>query len=214
VVPVISFLLAACTVQDTENSGPTVQITSPSEGSREAEGVPFTVAAAISDDATTSALELTWTIDPEPDVERNPLRQETEATLYLPDGLLEGTYDIGLAAVDDLGAAASDSVQMNISSNAAPKVSIDEPADGARFDAGDSVGVEVTVRPGNDSMADIWLTWGGVAADLDDVPTEPNPDGRVIYLLPALSKGRYKLSVTAHDQGSESSEDEVVFNMD
>lgn len=76
-----------------------------------------------------------------------------------------------------------------------------------------SVGLEVTVKPGNDSMADVWLTWG-LGEDLPDLPEAPTADGRVIYLLPELERGRYKLSVEAHDQGSESSEDEVTFTME
>ncbi len=210
----ISFLLTACTVQDTENSAPTVQITSPYEGAREQEGVPFTVVATIGDDATANPLVLTWSIDPEVHEEQNPLRTEKEATLYLPDGLLEGTYGIALSAADGFGATAADSVQMNISGNAAPKVTIEEPADGTHFQLGDGVGVEVNVKPGNDSMADIWFTWGGVAEDLDDLPETPNAEGNAIYLLPELEKGRYKLSVTAHDQGSETGEDEVKFFID
>lgn len=210
----ISFLLGACTVLSSENSAPEVQITSPSDGSREQEGVPFTVAASIGDDATTSTLDLVWTVEPEVDVAQNPLRTDREATVYFPDGLVEGTYDILLTATDDLGAAASDSVQMVISGNSAPKVTINEPADGERFQVGESVGLEVTVKPGNDSMADVWLTWGGLGEDLPDLPDSPTADGRVIYLLPELDRGRYKLSVQAHDQGSESNEDEVTFTME
>lgn len=212
--PVISLLLVACTVSNSENSTPTVQITSPSDGSREQEGVPFTVAAEIGDDATTEALDITWEISPDPQVEMNPLRTDREATLFLPEGLPEGEYEIAVGVVDDLGHAASDSLQMEISGNAAPKVTVDEPSDGERFSAGERVGLEVTVRPGNDSMADIWLTWGGLGEDLPDLPDAPSADGRVIYLLPELESGRYRLSVEVHDKGPESSEDDVVFHID
>jgi hypothetical protein len=211
---VISLLLTACTVQDTDNSAPTVQISSPSDGSREQEGVPFSVVADLDDDAGVTSLAVTWSISPETDAARNPLRTDKEATLFLPDGLLEGTWDVEVTVEDDFGATASGSVQLNITQNAAPKVTIEEPEDGARYSEGNSVGVSVMVRPGNDSMADIWLTWGGVAEGEENAPATPNADGYAIFFIPDLARGRYKLRVTAHDQGSETGEDEVTFHVD
>lgn len=192
-------LVSACADPASTNEAPEVEITSPGEGAEFHEAEPFSVVATYADDQGAADLVLTWSIEPEVDVEANEFRGEAESTMYYGAGLPLGAYTVSVLAIDGFQEATHAEVAFTVDENSPPKVTIDEPADGATYAVGESVGVSVVVKQRDDDMSNIVLTWGGVAEGYPSAPERPNADGAAIFYITDLERGKHELSVTASD---------------
>lgn len=186
----------------TSNTPPAVVITSPESGDAYRAGEPFTATGKVDDNDGPNSLDVAWTLDPEPDVAGNPLRGDKDVSLFLASGISpEGTYDLTLTATDVFGLTGSDTVQIDVTENKPPEVTIQQPAANDALDFGDPVIIEVKVNARDDSMSQVSLSWGGVAEGAADAPTQPPDDGLVIFYVEDVPKGSQSLTVTATDSG-------------
>lgn len=186
-------------------------MTSPEAGTEFGAGERITLIGEVRDDDGPNALELAWSFEPAVEVVGNPLTADGIVTLYLEDGLPEDDYRITLTATDVYGAGAAGSVNIQVTENDAPRVSIKEPNENEVYDYGDTIIVEVEVNPRDDEMSQISLFWGGIAEGVEDAPDKPPETGLVIYYIDGVPKGRQSLSVTARDDGEQEDMDEVSF---
>ncbi|MSQ00416.1 MAG: hypothetical protein EXR71_00815 [Myxococcales bacterium] len=210
---VLTFLLPACGfTAPAPNDDPVVSITSPEQGADFHEYEPLTVLASLADDQGASDLALSWSIEPDPGTIGNEFRSEDEASLYLGDGLPQGSWRVAILVVDEFQAAAESTLTLQMDENAPPVVRFDEPQPDAEYGAGDSVGVSVTVKQRDDDMSNITLTWGGSAAGAAEAPDRPNADGAAIFYIDGLARGRHEITVTASD-GVNDDTDAVAFRI-
>lgn len=205
-------LLSACVDPVAENLAPEVEFIEPEPGAEFHEAEPFSVVARYEDDQGASGLVLTWGVEPDPGVVGNEFRGEDEATLYYGEGLPIGEWTVSILAVDGYQEATKAELPITVAENNPPKVTIEEPEDGAAYSVGESVGVSVVVKQRDDDMSNITLEWGGVAAGVADAPDRPNADGAAIFYIADLGRGKHDLSVTASD-GVASATAEVSFRI-
>lgn len=186
---------------------------SPEAGADFGAGERITLTGEVWDDDGPNALELAWTFEPEVEFQGNPLTADGIVTLYLEDGLPQDDYRVTLTATDVYDAVAADSVNIQVTENDAPRVSIKEPNESEVYTYGDTIIVQVEVNPKDDEMSQISLLWGGIANGAEDAPDKPPETGLVIFYIDGVSKGRQSLSVTARDDGEQEDTDDVSFTV-
>ena len=160
------------------NTAPEVVIVSPVDGATVGSHEPLTLIATI-DDAHTSSEDLIWLWTSSLD---GQLLGETEqsgntTSVFLEEGLSEGSHHLELQAIDELGAVGVDSVEVEATENAAPEVVFLRPSEGDHFEDHSTIAVEVSVEDAEDRGDDLVLEWSGlveeewVSGDLPEVGT-------------------------------------------
>ncbi|MCP3902627.1 MAG: hypothetical protein GY715_03240, partial [Planctomycetes bacterium] len=180
----------------TVNAGPSETITAPADGSgfNTGDSVSFAGTASDPEDGDL-ATSLTWTSDIDGAI--------GSGGSFSTSALTAGTHVI-TASVTDAGGL-QDSDASTITVNAGPSVSITAPADGAGFNAGDSVGFTGTASDPEDGDLTASLSW------TSDVDGAIGSGGS--FSTSALTAGAHVITASVTDAGGLSDSDAITITV-
>jgi hypothetical protein len=180
------------------NAAPTVTITSPSDGSSfgVGESVSFTGTASDPEDGDISA-SLDWTSSLDGAI-------GTGAS-FSTSTLSEGSHTITASVTDSGGESDNDVINITISGNAAPTVSITSPADGSSFVSGSSVSFAGTANDPEDGDITASLSW---TSSLDGAIGSGGG-----FATSSLSIGSHLITASVTDSGGENGSDAITVNI-
>lgn len=183
------------------NDPPAASIASPADGDTIGEGAPLPLRGSATDpqEGPLSGGSLVWSssLDGE-------LGAGEEMTR---DDLSVGTHSIRLVASDPQGLADTASVTVTVEANGQPSVTIDQPADGAAFDEGESVTFQGSATdPEDGTLTGNDLTW---SSDLDgDLGTGEQ------VTRSDLSPGSHTITLTATDGRNASTSTSIALDIE
>ncbi|MDP2308968.1 MAG: MopE-related protein [Pseudomonadota bacterium] len=195
------------------NSDPAAQILAPAEGAELREGASVTLTAQVDDEETApEMLTVAWTSTVDGGLAGSTTIAGGVATTIVASGLSQGAHTLILSVTDEGGASANDQVSVTVIDNDAPTVTISSPADGAFFDAGDTVEVVVHAADESDDPSDLVLSWGGDAATYSP-PTTPDASGEASFYMTNVEAGTRSVRVTVTDTDGGTDTEEIVFTI-
>jgi hypothetical protein len=139
------------------NVEPTCEITDPPDGTSYEQGTAVLFSGRVDDfEDGFEGLEVTWASDLDGVLETFSTPEVGELALSI-DSLSLGAHTISLNATDTGGLSCSDSILYIVGSP--PQIVIDDPENGADFNAGDSIRFQATVSDTTDASQDLGLVW-------------------------------------------------------
>jgi len=178
---------------------PVATITGPTDGSTFDVGstITFTGSALDVEDGALSGSALAWTSDRD--------GQIGVGTLITVNDLSVGMHTITLTATDSSGSSGIDFITVTVG-NTPPTASITNPADGSRYDFGDTV------------------TFNGTGEDAEDGPLtgtslvwNSSKDGQIgtgtSFMINTLTLGQHTITLTATDSDGDVDSDSIMVRM-
>ena len=202
-------------IQLTENTGPSVSITSPMPEVRYRTTDIIAFEGMVSDGEDVPAgLAVRWESD-----EDGVL--DDIGMIVHPDGRVTGTgtlsvnrHLIRLVAQDTSGRENNASVIIDVAPPAAPpQVRIDQPIDGAQFEQGQTINFRAEAMDELTRPIDLQVEWRSnrEAAILNMDP--PMDDGVTAFATSMLDPGEHVITLTVTDEDSERAQDSVIIEI-
>ena len=178
------------------NTAPTCGITAPADGSATAEGSEVIFSGTVDDiDVGPGGLTVAWTSDLDGDL-RESVPDSDGTVNFATSGLSLGTHRVTLTALDEVGAACTDSLFVTIGQP--PSIVVTAPGDGDTVNQGEDVTFSATVSDAEDLPTDLELAW---LSDVDGGLSSAGADssGEATFRLDTLTAGSHLITVTATD---------------
>ena len=187
-------LLLACA------QAPTVTFRSPAAGSEVQAGEPLMLEAAVSDDDPLEELRYTFVAEPGGELDGTLSLLADGVSLSFTRSLSTGNVAITLHATDPAGNTGTGALDLVVTENHAPTISVVTPVDQSRVPA--DVAVMVTILVADVDEADptvLSLTWSGV----DGPPANPDGNGSASAVAWFTEPGTGSVSVRVADPSGE-----------
>ena len=214
VLLLLSLIAAGCSDQavNANNTPPTATIEQPSVGTEVLEGSEVTFSGTAQDQTTSEVdLGVTWSssLDGEllvgaPDAEG--------VTTFATSSLSPGTHTITLAVRDGDGASGQATVDLVVTPDAAPTISIVEPTASGVYYADLPVTLQANANDAENLPADLRVSWA--IEDGDTLESDLTPDSSGLSTSATdLATGTYVLIATATDMGGNTGTDTVTISV-
>ncbi|MCP3961800.1 MAG: hypothetical protein GY719_28490, partial [bacterium] len=180
----------------TVNAGPSVSITAPADGAgfNTGDSASFTGSASDPEDGDVTA-SIAWSSDVDGAI--------GSGGSFSTSGLSDGSHVITASVTDAGGLEGSDTITITI--NAGPSVSITAPADGAGFNAGDSVSFAGSASDPEDGDVTASIAWSS------DVDGAIGSGGS--FSTSALSDGTHVITASVTDAGGLEGSDTITITV-
>ena len=199
----------------TDNTGPTVEITSPAHESRYrvTDLIPFEGMVSDGEDVP-EGLAVRWESDVDGILDRIGLTVESDGRVTGTGTLSVNRHLIRLVAEDTSGREGNDSVIINVAPPAAPpQVTIQEPAAGAQFEAGRTINFRAEATDELTQPADLQVEWrSNLEAGILSVDP-PMDDNITQFSTNMLSVGEHVITLTVTDEDGDSSQDNAIIEI-
>jgi hypothetical protein len=206
-------LLTACPDQSIQaiNANPEATITSPEEGEEVFEGFLTMVRGTVSDpDHQTEDLLATWYLGTDEVCPATAPAWDGETTCEVAIGVDETT--LRLEVIDPIGAAGSDSIQVNVVATDAPEATITSPEPSGVYYSDQLIVFEGTVSDSEDVATDLLATWESSLEGALDVDAEPNAEGYISGTA-YLQEGEHAIELTVVDSTAKTGSDTIVIDV-
>ncbi len=198
-----------------ENAAPEVAITQPLDGDSWAEGESVSLRAVVSDDWTrVSELAVSWTVDDLGPLEGSSMVNGNTIGLDVTTVIPGGEHTLRLQVSDQDGAQTEAAIYFSVLSQEPPTVSLLDPEAEGIYGEGDRVPVEASFYdPDEESVADLVVSWGGVAEGHPGASLNPDKSGRISFELENLEVGNHTLSVEVADSAGSTASASLWFEV-
>ena len=208
-----SLLLTACPDQSIQaiNANPEATITSPEDGEEVFEGFLTMVRGTVSDpDHQTEDLLAAWYLGTDEVCPATAPDWDGATTCELAIGTDETTQR--LEVIDPIGAAGSDSIQVNVVATDAPEAAITSPEASGVYYSDQLIVFEGTVTDLEDIATDLVATWESSIEGELEVDAEPNAEGYISGTA-YLQEGEHAIELTVVDSTAKTGSDTIVIDV-
>jgi len=208
-----SLLLTACPDQSIQaiNANPEATITSPVDGEEVFEGFLTMVRGTVSDpDHQTEDLLATWYLGTDEVCPATAPAWDGETTCEVAIGVDETT--LRLEVIDPIGAAGSDSIQVNVVATDAPEATIVSPGASGVYYSDQLIVFEGIVSDGEDVATDLLVTWESSLDGVLEVDAEPNAEGDLAG-TGYLTEGEHAIELHVEDTTGKTGSDTIVLDV-
>jgi hypothetical protein len=190
----------------TFNAEPTATITSHADGEELLEEASTTLQGKVADsDHDEVDLVTTWRVNGEAICE--DVAPEEDGTTRCSTTLSTGAVTVALEVSDPGRATGSDSVSFTVTPNAPPDVSLTDPFEGERYQAGEAIEFKGRVTDEEDAFDVLTLSIESDIQGTLDLNTTLNSEGRFSD-FGYLDAGTHIITVTATDSGGKTGRDQ------